>query len=282
MINKLRTFIDHKYLSDVAEVATALPGYFKISKGYGNFLSYGVFPENDNDSKKLLPDGVVVDGKLMPFNKEKITEDVSHSYYSSNSGLAPRDGQTVPQPQKNKAYSWIKSPRYNGNVVEVGPLSRIFIAYLKGENSNVKKMVDGLLAKLNKKPEDLVSVLGRHAARAIECKLVADQCSEWVGQLTPGKPAFNDFKIPEKARGIGLTEAPRGALGHWVDIQAHKISNYQCVVPTTWNCSPRDDRGNPGPVEQALVGTPILDEKNPIEAARVVRSFDPCIACAVH
>jgi Ni,Fe-hydrogenase I large subunit len=111
---------------------------------------------------------------------------------------------------------------------------------------------------------------------------VADRCAQWVDALMPGKPAFHDFTIPDKARGVGLTEAPRGALGHWLDIDNHKIRHYQCVVPTTWNCSPRDKNDQPGALEQALVNTPITDEKNPIEAVRVVRSFDPCIACAVH
>jgi len=282
ILNELRRFIDHKYLPDVAEVAAAFPDYFKVGKGCGNFLAYGVFPEKDETKETFLPGGVVLGDKLFPFVKEKITEDVRHSFYSSDSKLSPVSGQTVPAPHKNGAYSWLKSPRYDGKVVEVGPLARIFVAYLKGENKELKTMVDGLLSKLNGTAEDLLSVLGRHAARAIECKLVADRCAEWVDQLVPGKPVFQDFGIPEKAKGVGLTEAPRGALGHWIDIGTRKINNYQCVVPTTWNCSPRDDKGNPGPVEQALVGTPVSDRKNPIEAARVVRSFDPCIACAVH
>ena len=116
----------------------------------------------------------------------------------------------------------------------------------------------------------------------MECKLLADRCAQWLDQLTPDAPAFRDFSIPASGRGYGLTEAARGALGHWITIEDKKISNYQCVVPTTWNCSPRDDRGVPGPVEQALVGVPVADADNPIEVARVVRSFDPCLACAVH
>ena len=146
----------------------------------------------------------------------------------------------------------------------------------------VKKIVDSTLKTLKAGPEALDSVLGRHAARALEAKIVADKCAEWIEQLTPGNPSFKDFTLPEKGSGFGLVEAPRGALGHWIDIKDKKIANYQCVVPTTWNCSPRDDRGIAGAVEQALVGTPIANEDNPIEAARVVRSFDPCIACAVH
>ena len=282
MIQKLQAFIDNSYLTDVAEVAAAFPEYFSIGKGCGNLLTYGVFPESADNSKKLLSSGVVLKGNLTSFDAARITEDVGYSLYSSSSGLHPSQGQTVPQPHKNGAYSWIKAPRYNGTVAEVGPFATIMVAYLGGENPVVRDLVDGLLARLGGRPQDLYSVLGRHAARAIQCKVVADRCAEWVEELTPGQPAFEDFSIPETGQGMGLTEAPRGALGHWLEIRNHKISRYQCVVPTTWNCSPRDDRNNPGPVEQALIGTPIADSSNPIEATRVVRSFDPCIACAVH
>jgi Ni,Fe-hydrogenase I large subunit len=166
--------------------------------------------------------------------------------------------------------------------MEVGPLARIMAAYLGGSIPAVKSLTEDLLYKIGGEPEDLISAMGRHAARAIETKILADRCDEWIDQLSPGKPSFQDFEIPQSGEGVGLTEAPRGALGHWIKIEDYKIENYQCVVPTTWNCSPRDDKGNPGAVEQALLGIPIADEKNPIEASRVVRSFDPCIACAVH
>jgi hydrogenase large subunit len=125
-------------------------------------------------------------------------------------------------------------------------------------------------------------VMGRHAARAFECKLVADRCAVWLDQLVPDAPCAVDYEVPESCRGYGLTEAARGALGHWLEVKNRKIHTYQLVVPTTWNASPRDDRGVAGPIEQALVGTPVADPANPIEAARVVRSFDPCLACAVH
>ena len=166
--------------------------------------------------------------------------------------------------------------------MEVGPLARVLIAYHSGRNPEVNRLVDSLLGQLNRPADHLLSALGRHAARALECKIVADRCLEWADQLRPGEPTCADFEIPATGHGVGLTEAPRGALGHWIELEDHKIANYQCVVPTTWNCSPRDDRGQLGPVEQALLETPIADAKNPIEATRVVRSFDPCLACAVH
>jgi len=211
-----------------------------------------------------------------------ISEDVGCSRYSSPSGLPPAAGQTQAAPTKNGAYSWLKAPRYQGAVMEAGALARVLVSYSQGKNPAVKSQVEDWLKRLGKSSPDLVSVMGRHLARAIESKLIADRCAEWVDQLVPGKPACVPFTVPASGQGFGLTEAARGALGHWIEIRERKISNYQCVVPTTWNCSPRDDRGQPGAVEQALVGTPVSDASNPIEPARVVRSFDPCIACAVH
>ncbi len=282
MLNRLRTFIEHKYLPDVVEVASAFPSYFEIGRGCGNFLAYGVFPEKEDPAARFLPGGVLIEGKLTRVEDKQITEDVRHSFYSSGTKLQPQKGETIPAPGKGGAYSWLKAPRYDGKVVEVGPLARVLVSCFKEENGEVRKRVDGLLSRVDRKIEHLLSVCGRHAARAIECKLVADRCADWVEQLVPGKPAYIDYQIPEKGEGLGLTEAPRGALSHYIEIRERKIGNYQCVVPTTWNCSPRDDQGLPGPVEQALEGITLKDPGNPIEAARVVRSFDPCIACAVH
>jgi Ni,Fe-hydrogenase I large subunit len=281
MLDKLRGFIDNVYLPDIMAVAPAFPEYFSIGRGCGNFLAYGVFAQDDSGGEKLFAPGVLRRGKLEELNPERITEDVGHSLFSSSSGLHPYQGQTVPSPDKSGAYTWLKAPRYDGEVFEVGPLARMLVAYHQGDEA-VKTLVDGVLKTLNAGPEALVSVLGRHAARALECKLVADSCAKWLKELKPGTASSLDFKIPNQGRGQGLTEAPRGALGHWIAIKEGKIANYQCVVPSTWNCSPRDDQGNPGPVEQALTGLEVADENHPIEAARVIRSFDPCLACAVH
>jgi len=282
MLRKLQVFIDEAYLPDVMETAALFPDYLQVGKGCGNFLCQGGFPEPAGGGAKLFPSGVLIGGNLKSFDPGGILEEVKHSYYALSSGLHPARGQTVPDTQRGQAYSWIKAPRYQKNVMEVGPLARILLAYQKGENQDVKRLVDDLLKRLNRGPEVLTSVMGRHAARAIECKILADRSGAWLDQLNPEEPAFQDFQVPGTGAGAGLTEAPRGALGHWIEIQNGKIENYQCVVPTTWNCSPRDDKGNGGAVEQALEGTPIADVKNPIEAARVVRSFDPCLACAVH
>ena len=281
ILSKLRSFIESAYLPDVVAVAKAFPEYFETGKGCGNFLSYGAFPEGDGNSRLFFPSGVLRRGKIERLDLKKLTEDVSHSLFSSSSKLHPSQGETLPDPNKQGAYSWLKSPRYDRSACEVGPLARMLVAYQQGR-PEVKTLVDGLLGILGAPPSVLDSVMGRHAARALECKMIADRAAQWIEELTPGDPAATDFKIPEHGQGVGLTEAPRGALGHWIEIKDYKISNYQCVVPTTWNASPRDDDNKPGPIEQALVGTPIIDRENPIEAARVVRSFDPCLACAVH
>ena len=282
MLGRLRTFIETVYLPDVVAVAGAFPSYFELGRGCGNFLTYGAFPEDDDGGSPFYPSGVLVGNQLQALNTDAITEDVRYSWYSSASGRKPTEGETKPDPTKAGAYSWLKAPRYDGRPLEVGPLARLLVAYHDGRNAALKSAVDGLLKAVGRGPQDLVSVLGRHATRALEAKLLVDRCSEWIEQLVPDQPSCCDFTIPASGSGIGLTEAARGALGHWLEIREHKIANYQCVVPTTWNCSPRDDRDQSGPVEQALVGTPIADPKSPIEAARVIRSFDPCLACAVH
>jgi Ni,Fe-hydrogenase I large subunit len=281
LLGSLRTFIDRCYLPDVLAVAKAFPAYFSIGKGGGNFLAYGVFPES-GDGQRFFPSGALLGGNTQPLNVAGITEDTGCSRFSSPSGLKPESGETTAAPEKANAYSWLKAPRYEGHVMEVGPLARLLVGYAAGGNPLIKTAVDDLLAKTGRTTSDLASVMGRHAARAIECKLIADRCAGWIDQLVTGQPTFADFRIPESGRGVGLTEAARGALGHWIEVRDRKVHNYQCVVPTTWNCSPRDDRGVPGALEQALVGTPVADENNPVEVARVVRSFDPCIACAVH
>ena len=282
LLETIQDFINQSYLPDVIAVAGAFPEYFSLAPGCGNFMAYGVFPETADGGKQLFPGGVRLKGQWQKLDPDAITEDVGQSWFSSASGRKPFDGETVAAPEKKNAYTWLKAPRYHGEPMEVGALARVLAAYEDGHNTGLKSAVDNLLKTIGRDATALVSVMGRHAARALECKLLADHCSAWLDQLVPDAPAFKDFSIPESGRGYGLTEAARGALGHWIDIKNKKIANYQCVVPTTWNCSPRDDREVPGPMEQALVGVPIADADNPIEAARVVRSFDPCLACAVH
>jgi hydrogenase large subunit len=155
------------------------------------------------------------------------------------------------------------------------------VAYVQA-NPAVKTLVDGALSAAGVDVPALFSVLGRHAARALEAKLVADAMADWLLQLKPGEPTCAVYDLPDHASGMGLTEAPRGSLGHWIEIKNGRTDNYQAIVPTTWNCSPRDDQDQPGPCEQALEGTKVRDEQNPFELVRIVRSYDPCLACSIH
>ncbi|OHD64064.1 MAG: hypothetical protein A2176_08610 [Spirochaetes bacterium RBG_13_51_14] len=279
-IGELEKFINNVYMNHVIAVAKTFGDYFKIGS-FTNFLSYGLFDLDNEDKKFFLQRGVAYGTKVEPFDHTKIREQVRFGRYSSGSNLYPHDGQTQAQPGKGGAYTWLKAPRYDNIPLEVGPLARVVISYLSG-NESVKREVDGLLKIFNADISAVFSTLGRHAARAIEAKLIVAAMPEWIDELeVNGKPR-NTFEIPNEGKGMGLVEASRGALGHWIVVKDKKIANYQAVVPTTWFCGPRGDDGVKGPVEQALIGTPISDPKNPIEAARVVRSFDPCIACAVH
>ena len=274
-IKELQAFVDNKYVPDVIAVAQAFPQYFGIGKGCGNFLSYGVFEENNEGTDLFLTRGAVIDGAYQEFDMMKINEYVEHSKFKSESGLHPWEGQTDPDPEKDDAYSFVKAPRYNDAVVEVGPLARTVVSYMSGKNEAVKSIVDATCASVGIQVPDLFSVLGRHAARALECKLVADRCAEWAMEIKLGQPVCTPFTIPSESKGVGFCEAPRGSVSHWIKIEDSVIDNYQVVAPTTWNCSPRDDQGRLGAVEQALIGTPVADVENPIEPARVVRSFDP-------
>ncbi|MBF0499203.1 MAG: nickel-dependent hydrogenase large subunit [Candidatus Riflebacteria bacterium] len=279
---RLRAFVVGVYMPDVIAVAKAFPQYFTYGRGPDTYLSYGGFPENDARTEFLLPSGVVRKGALEVFDASHIGEEVKHSLFNSKSGLHPSRGETLPEPGKSDAYSWLKAPRYDGQPMEVGPLARFMVALLKTPKSPTVVLGQDILSQLKLGPEVLNSVLGRHLVRALECKAVVERMLDWVDQTTPGELTFKEFELPQEGEGMGLTEAARGALGHWISVKKGVIDNYQCVVPTTWNASPRDDHDVAGPIEQALVGTPIADPKNPVEAARVVRSFDPCLACAIH
>jgi hydrogenase large subunit len=287
-LNELRDFINDFYLLDVLDIGRLYPDYFEIGAGCGNLLSYGNFDLNGKSTdlttrERLFKQGTIsTDLKWSPLEIDKVIEHVKYSWYpDSSTGRHPTYGQTEPVPDKKQSYSWIKAPRYNDRVYEVGPLARLLVTYAKGEPA-VRKIVESILSELNVPISAMFSVLGRHIARVIYTKVVANNMADWVLQLKPGEPTSIDYEMPEEGRGMGLVEAARGALGHWIEIKGGKIANYQAVVPSTWNLSPKDDVGRPGPVEQAIIGVKIKDESNPFEIIRIVRSFDPCIACAVH
>jgi hydrogenase large subunit len=281
LLDELRSFIDNTYIPDVLTVAGAFSNYFSIGTGCGNLIAYGVFDLNAAGTDKLLASGRYTDGTLADVDPTKIAEDVEYSWYSSPSGLNPAEGETEPDLDKSGAYSWLKAPRYDDKVHEAGPLARMFVSYV-AEEPTVKELVNGVLTYFGAGTDALFSVLGRHAARALECKFVADSMDGWLDDLVVGAPVYNYKPMPSYATGMGLTEAPRGALGHWIKIEDQKISRYQVITPTNWNASPMDDNGNKGPIEQALIGTPVADLGQPIEVLRVIHSFDPCLACSVH
>jgi len=286
-LNQIREFVDNVYIPDVLAVAKAYPDYLEIGSGCRNFLAYGAYDLESTSAglmerPRLLGAGFSMGGGAAePIDPSLISEQFAHSRYEGDGGPAGWEAKTVPQPDKKGAYSWLKAPRYDGKPMEVGPLARMYVNYLKGHES-VKRLVDSVLSELSAEPSALFSVAGRHAARAIDCKVVADAMVDWVTQLKLGEAVSAELSIPDEAEGVGFTEAPRGALAHWIKIRNRKIANYQLVVPTTWNASPKDAKGQPGPIEQALIGTKVKDPENPFELARIVRSFDPCLACSVH
>jgi hydrogenase large subunit len=287
-LRELQEFIDNVYLPDVVAIAGVYSDYFEIGHGCGNLLAYGSY---DLDGKEVdltkrnrfFKPGTTSTGlKFGRFDPGQITEQVKHSWYvDSISDRHPSEGDVVVDKEKEGAYSWLKSPRYDKKVFEVGPLARIMVNYVEG-NPAVKGLVDSTLSQARLKPKDMFSVMGRNLARALETKLIADAMAGWVLQLKPGEPVYINYELPEESAGMGLVGAARGALGHWIQIKESKIANYQVITPSTWNISPRDDRDQPGPLEQAITGTKVKDEANPFEIVRIVRAFDPCLACSIH
>ncbi len=270
-LKAVERFVNEIYANDVIAIAKAYSDYFKLGK-FTNFLSYGAFEENDDLTEFFFKRGVFDGKNLSEFDSAKIREQVKFSRYDSGSNLHPLQGQTNPDPHKGGAYSWLKAPRYDGMPMEVGPLARVVISYLSG-HAQVKKEVDALLKVFNADIDAVFSVLGRHASRVIECKLLCQRAYEWLDELEVDEKSRTTYEIPEKSQGEGLTDASCGALGHWINIEDKKIASYQIVEPATWSYGPRGDDGTSGPIEQALLGTPIADPKNPIEAVRVVHSF---------
>ena len=284
-LKELRDFIDNVYIPDVLTIARVYRDYGEIGAGCGRFLSWGAFDLDDEPDvtrrKRYFRMGRHVEGRPAPVDPSKVTEDVASSWYKAAPPASPAAAQTEPDRNKAGAYSWLKAPRYEGAAYEVGPLARAMVG-MDGGPPELGKALDQALAELRWKRENLCSVMGRHLARALEAQALANAMPDWVLQIKLDEPVAVAHKIPESAEGMGLWDAPRGALGHWISIRNQKIARYQAVVPTTWNASPHDGKNQPGPIEEALLGAPVGDGNNPFALARIVRSFDPCIACAVH
>jgi hydrogenase large subunit len=286
-LNRIKEFIEETYIPDVVAVGKTYPDYLKIGSSPGNFLSYGVFDLDGtagdySKRQRLFQQGAVEGLEIFKqLDTDSITESVAHSWYDGADGVHPSEEDTVPNRRKKEGYSWIRSPRYEGKVYEVGPLARWVVSYFAG-NKTVREMLDNAVKDLGIEFADLNSVTGRHLARALETKVVADNMADWILELVPGDPVYKEYEIPEEGSGMGIVDGPRGALGHWIQIKDKRIERYQLVVPTTWNASPQDEKGQPGPMEQSLMGTGVKDEKNPYELVRIARSYDPCLACSVH
>ncbi len=286
---RIRDWIKNTMIPDTLAIAPYYAGALEYGKGTGNFLAWGVFNSESMEMvDRYLPNGVIFSAqglKVEDATPDKVLEYVEHSWYKSDSGLNPQEGKTqavdtFPGYDVNAKYSWAKAPRYDGKAVEVGPLARMLVAYLRGV-APVKSIVDTALTALGAagKPEVLVSLLGRVAARNLEAAVVADWAIEWVNELiAAAKEGGVEFYTPieqNAGKGAGLWEAPRGALGHFMNVEGGLIANYQVVTPSTWDISPRDADGVRGAMEEALIGAPVLDVERPIEAARIARSFDP-------
>ncbi len=311
MIKRARAFVEQVYWPDLVAIAGYYKDWAAIGGGVPNFLAVGEFPQGDvRDVDKLyFPRGIILDkdlGKLHPYDHQLVKEYITSSWYQysggDGEGLHPWAGETKPvytgpQPpydflQGHDKYTWMKAPRYEGKPMQVGPLARMLVAYAAG-HAEAKALVGEALKRLNVGPAALFSTLGRVAARGIETVLLSRQMEVWFGALidriksgdtrTFEKAKWEPSTWPATAQGYGYLDAPRGALGHWVQIANGKISRYQCVVPSTWNCSPRDGQGQMGPYEAALVDNhPLLKPDQPLEILRTIHSFDPCMSCGVH
>ncbi|MCG8632370.1 MAG: nickel-dependent hydrogenase large subunit [Desulfobacterales bacterium] len=287
-----KAFVEEVYIPDLLAVASFYKDWGAIGGNNDTYLCYGDFPRAGMDDDLLYPAGVL-EGNLIPkpVDVSQITEDVTRGWYEAGDALHPSVGETNPikgevEYDTEDKYSWMKAPRYKGKSTEVGPLARNLVAYTSG-HKDVKKLIDHVLKTLGVGTDALFSTLGRTAARGIETVVVGNAMEGWVNELksniaSGNKKTYQPWTMPDKGEGYGLNDVPRGALGHWINIDGGKIKNYQYVVPSTWNLGPSDGKNQKGPVENSLIGTPIADPKQPLEVLRTVHSYDPCIACAVH
>jgi len=313
-------FIDNVYIPDLIAIASFYKSW-TFGKGLAgvNMLSYGDFPEiaNDYSAKSLaFPRGAIIDGDLSTIHEvdlddeSQIQEFVDHSWYTygeAGKGLHPYNGETNPKFElgagvkgtktnienldESAKYSWVKAPRFKGKPMEVGPLSRYVIGYLQGK-PEFKEPVDKVLTDLGLPLEAIFTTLGRTAARGLEASWSAHKMRQYTDELIATVKAgdtacanvdrWEPATWPKTARGHGFVEAPRGALGHWIVIEDQKIKNYQCIVPTTWNATPRDVQGQIGAYEASLMDTKMEVADQPLEILRTIHSFDPCLACATH
>jgi Ni,Fe-hydrogenase I large subunit len=311
MIDKARVFVEQVYWPDLVAIAGFYKDWAAIGGGVKNYLACGEFPDGDIRDRETyyFPQGIILNNDLnrvWPYDHKQVKEFITSSWYEYSkgdaAGLHPYEGETKakytgpPPPWQHlqglDKYTWMKAPRYDGRPMQVGPLSRMLVAYASN-HADTRAMVKEVLDRLEVGPSALFSTLGRTAARGMETVMLARRLSVWYDQLVTrirsgDLATFNGQKWeptswPKRCEGYGYLDAPRGALGHWVQIENEKISRYQCVVPSTWNCSPRDAQGQLGPYEASLVDNhPLANPEQPLEVLRTIHSFDPCMSCGVH
>jgi hydrogenase large subunit len=321
LIDQTMEFVDNVYIPDLLAVASFYKDWlYGGGLSSKNVLAYGDIPDKANDysaANLMMPRGAIINGNLKEVHEVDLTdpneiqEFVPHSWYKypdEMKGLHPWDGITeahydptgpnfkgernrIEQIDESAKYSWIKAPRWKGNAMEVGPLARYIVGYAQG-NKEITEQINFVLKTLDVPVDALFSTLGRTAARGLECQWAAQKMRYFQDKLianikagdssTANVDKWDPSSWPSEVKGVGFTEAPRGALGHWIKIKDTKIDNYQCVVPTTWNGSPRDNEGNIGAFEASLMNTKVERADEPVEILRTLHSFDPCLACSTH
>jgi hydrogenase large subunit len=306
ILDEMSAFIQQVYFVDVCAIAAMYPEWLGYGAGVTNYLAVPDLPLDTKGTTFDLPGGTIFNGDLAtvkeiksfqdPYFKDNVTESIAHAWYDGDWSKHPFEEETVPKYTKfedDKKYSWVKAPRFQGKVMQVGPLAQVLVGFALGHEPTKRWAVKtletaGAVAKTKLSPAVLHSTLGRHAARMIRTCVISELAlKHWnllAENIGKGDTAiFNEPVFPKgEQRGFGFHEAPRGTLSHWVVIQDGKIKNYQAVVPSTWNAGPRDEKNQPGPYEASLVGNPVANPELPLEVLRTVHSFDPCLACAIH
>jgi hydrogenase large subunit len=299
-------FVQQVYFPDVMAIGSMYPEWLGYGRGVTNYMAVPDLPLDGRGDAFDLPGGTIMNADLSThepitgfrdeYFRGGVRESVAHAWYEGDRPLHPFDGDTVPDYtdfDDQAKYSWIKAPRFNGEVMQVGPLAQVMVGLAQGHEpitrwSNRALDTISSLAGTRVGPDALHSTLGRHATRAIRAAVLAELgLKHWdllVENIASGDvTTFNEPVFPRgEIRGVGIHEAPRGVLSHWSVIEDGEVTNYQAVVPSTWNAGPRDEEGRIGPYEASLMGNPVADEELPLEVLRTVHSFDPCIACAIH
>lgn len=306
LLEELIPFVQQVYFVDACLLAGSYPEWFKYGRGVANYLAVPDLPVDAKASRFDLPGGIIKNGDFSNVHPIKdwhdqpiraaVTEDVTHAWYQAAGPQQPWKGTTDPDYtdfQENGKYSWVKAPRYDGAPMQVGPLSNVLVGYASG-HTLTRKWTDLAFERISgmqrARPtlDDMQSTMGRYLARAIRSAMLSDLALQHWKLLSDNilkgdETTYNPPQFPrQEIAGVGVHEAPRGTLSHWVVIDKGNFANYQAVVPTTWNASPRDERGVPGPYESSLLGNPVADPEKPLEVLRTVHSFDPCMACACH